>query len=243
MKDGEKGERRKLAFGSAEVRSFLDGGKKIVEGLIPYDSKSLPIWGMTEVISRTVFKKTLADGAEVRALWSHDDTRVLGSTKSGTLSLENTDAGLACRCELPDATYTNDLYAIIERGDVTAMSFGFTAVKCAYDHETDTRTLKEVRLHEVSFGVCFPAYPETSSEAYTRGFGKRSIDAARLNGALEKDELREEDRKVIRQAVGALSGLLGGEAAGPEPGESAPGSEGGEGAAGLLLEIEAEIAA
>jgi len=242
-----KKEKRKLAFKNAEIRSFVNGEKKMVEGLIPYDSKSLPIWGTTEIIGRTAFKKTLADGAEVRALWNHNDTHIPGSTKSGTLTLENTDGGLVCRCELPKTSYADDLYEVIGRGDVTTMSFGFTAVKCMYDRESDTRTLKEVRLHEVSFGVPFPAYTETTSQAYTRGLEKRNIDAERLNAVLEKDEFLDADRQVIRRTVEVLNGLIGGEAVGGEPAEATPGqtdtSEADGGAAALQLRIEAEIAA
>jgi len=241
-----KKEKRKLAFRNVEVRTFDADGKKIVEGLVPYDSRSVPIWGTVEVISRTAFKKTLADASEVRALWNHNDTHVLGNTKSGTLTLENTEGGLVCRCELPRTSYADDLYEIIGRGDVTTMSFGFTPVKWTHDNEGDTRTLKEVQLHEVSFGVCFPAYTETTSQAYMRGLEKRNIDIEKLNGVLEKDELLDADRQIIRRTVEALSGLIGDEAARGEPAEATPGqagtSETGDSEA-LRLQIEAELAA
>lgn len=250
----------RMFFGNIRVRSFDAGGKKTVEGLIPYDSKSVPIWGVTEIIGRTAFKKTLADGSEVRALWNHNHSHVLGSTKSGTLTLENTENGLVCRCELPDTSYANDLYIVIERGDVTAMSFGFTPVKWTYDREGDTRTLKEVYLHEVSFGVCDPAYPESTSKTYMRGLEKRGIDIERLGEALEKDEFREEDREIIKRAAESLAGLLGGKESGDpepaeatrertrtEPAEATPERDGGsetpEDTDGILLAIEAEVSA
>jgi len=255
-----KRENRRLSFGNVEVRSFDAGGKKTVEGLIPYDSKSVPMWGTVETISRTAFKKTLADGSEVRALWNHDHNSILGSTKSGTLTLDNTEAGLVCRCELPKTSYAEDLYEVISRGDVTTMSFGFTPVKWTYDEKGDARTLKEVQLHEVSFGVCNPAYTETTSKAYMRGLEKRGIDVGRLDEALERDEFGEEDRRVIKRAAESLAGLLGeGEAdatepaeatrgqAEAEPAEATPGEAGGSDAPGdtdgILLAIEAEIAA
>jgi len=234
---------RKLTFGGVEIRSFLDGdsGKKYVEGLIPYDSESLPMWGMKEIISRTAFKKTLADGEEVRALWNHDYTHVLGSTRSTTLTLKNSDAGLVCRCELPNTTYANDLYEIISRGDVTTMSFGFTARKCVYDFDKDTRTLKDVELHEVSFGVPFPAYPETTSEVYTRGFSKNKIDVLALNGILEKEELSDGDKRTIANVIDTLGGLIKPEAREAETGEGAAPEKADTSA--LQIEIEAALVA
>jgi len=236
-----EGKNRKLSFGGVEIRSFLDddSGKKYVEGLIPYDSESLPMWGMKEIISRTAFKNTLANGDEVRALWNHDYTHVLGSTRSTTLTLKNSDAGLVCRCELPNTTYANDLYEIISRGDVTTMSFGFTARKCVYDFDKDTRTLKDVELHEVSFGVPFPAYPETTSEVYTRGFSKNKIDVLALNGILEKEEMTDGDRRTIESVINTLGTLIETREAGQEEG-AAPEKADTE---TLELEIEAALIA
>jgi HK97 family phage prohead protease len=158
-----KREKRKLSFKDIEIRSTDNEGKRFIEGIIPYNSKSIPIWGTTEIIGRTAFNKTLSDKSEVRALWNHNDNYILGNTKAETLLLENTDTGLICRCELPNTSYANDLYEIIDRGDVKTMSFGFTPIKWEENDKGKLRTLKEVQLHEVSFGVTFPAYQERTS--------------------------------------------------------------------------------
>ena len=208
-----KKEKRKLTFKDIEVRSSINEGKKYVEGIIPYNSKSLPMWGTTEIIGKTAFNKTLSDKSEVRALWNHNDNYILGNTKSGTLTLENTETGLMCRCEFPNTSYANDLYEIIDRGDVKTMSFGFTPVKFEDTENGKTRTLKEVKLHEVSYGVTFPAYPETTSITYMRGLNKMNIDIEQLNEILEKDKLIDEDKQVIKQTVETLKNLLGEEEA------------------------------
>ena len=204
-----KKEKRNLTFKDIEIRSSNNDGKKIVEGLIPYNSKSVEMWGTTEIIDRTAFNKTLSDKSEVRALFNHDDSRVLGNTKSETLILENTNSGLICKCELPNTTYANDLFEIIERGDVRTMSFGFTPVKWIEDDKGKLRTLKEVQLHEVSFGVTFPAYKETTSLAYMRGLEKNNINVENLNEVLEKDEFNDNDKIIIQNTVNSLNNILG----------------------------------
>ncbi|MCL2440472.1 MAG: HK97 family phage prohead protease [Treponema sp.] len=204
-----KKEKRKLSFKDIEVRSSNSEGKKIIEGIIPYNSKSLPIWGTTEIIGRTSFNKTLSDKLEVRAMWNHNDNYILGNTKSDTLILENSDAGLICRCELPNTSYANDLYEIIDRGDVKTMSFGFTPVKWEEDDKGKTRTLKEVQLHEVSFGVPFAAYPESTSLTYMRGLEKINVNIEKLNEVLEKPDFSDDDKLIIKQTVDSLRNLIG----------------------------------
>jgi HK97 family phage prohead protease len=203
-----KKEKRNITFKNLEIRSTENDGKKLIEGIIPYDSKSVPMWGMVEIIDRAAFKKTLTDRKEVRALWNHNDSYILGSTKSETLELEDSDDGLICRCELPNTSYANDLYEIVSRGDVKTMSFGFIPVKWADSENGKLRTLKEVSLEEVSFGVTFPAYPETNSQTYLRGFKRMKIDIESINEILEKEELTEEDLTAIKEVVETLSNLI-----------------------------------
>jgi len=243
----DKTEKRNLSFKDIEMRSVFDEEtkKKYICGIIPYDSKSLPMWGVTEIISRTAFKKTLADNSNVFCLVNHDENKVLGSTDSGTLSLAQSDEGLVCRCEIPDTTYAADLYNLIERGDVRTMSFGFVPVQYTDNYENNTRTVKEAKLIEVSMGVCFPAYPETDSVTYTRGFAKRKIDIGRLNETLDKDELNDNDKLIIKNTIDILSDIAGIEAAENEP-ETTTHNENSTSAGNnesVLLEIEAELAA
>jgi HK97 family phage prohead protease len=203
-----KKERRRIAFKDMEIRSAEKEGKKYIEGIIPYDSKSLPIWGVTEIIGRTAFNKTLKDGREVRALWNHNDSFVLGNTRAGTLILEDSEGGLVCRCELPNTTYANDLYEVVSRGDVRTMSFGFRPILWEDSDNGKLRTLKEVRLDEVSYGVMYAAYPESDSQTYMRGFMKRKIDIESINELLAKEELTEEDLKALQETIDALNKII-----------------------------------
>jgi len=243
-----KKEKRSITFKDIEVRSSNNEGKKTVEGIIPYDSRSVEMYGTIEVIDKSAFNKTLMDGSEIRALWNHNDNCVLGSTKSGTLQLENSNAGLIARCELPNTTYAADLFEIINRGDVKTMSFGFTPVKWEDSNGGKLRTLKEVKLHEVSFGVIFPAYPDTTSVTHLRKLQELNIDAEKLNEALEKDSLDDNDKLIVKQTIDSLRNILGDEkAAEAEPPVGTQKkvdtlSTPAEDCSGILLQIEAELA-
>lgn len=142
-----------------------NAGERWIVGTIPYNSKSenLNPYGSPcfEIITPSAFNKTLADNAEVRALFSHDNEKVLGSTKSGTLILENTPEALVCSCKVPNTSWGNDCWEVINRGDITTMSFGFIPFEVETQGNVDY--LKSVKLEEVSFCVANPAYKATNS--------------------------------------------------------------------------------
>jgi|GEM_PF-4561140 len=155
-----------------EIRDTGNGERHII-GLIPYNQLSVDIgFGYFEVITPTAFNKTLADGADVKALVSHDTSKILGRVANRMLVLTNTPAGLQCDLTVGNQSYALDLYESVKRQDVTTMSFGFFIDQedVTYDDTagTETHYLKSVALVEVSFGVVFPAYPATESEARSR---------------------------------------------------------------------------
>ena len=183
-----------------EVRADEGEGVKKLIGLIPYNRRSVEMWGEYEEIAPTAFAKTLADGRDVKALVAHDDTKVLGSTRSGTLKLTHTDQGLLAEVELPNTTYANDAWEIVRRGDVRTMSFGFSPVKQSkrYDEVTQkmVNVLEEVKLLEVSYMVANAAYPDTVSMARSA----QGINFDKLAEALESDNPTEEHKRVLEDA-------------------------------------------
>jgi HK97 family phage prohead protease len=200
--------KRNFVIRNTQIRAETKNDSRWVEGIIPYNSKSYPIWGTTEIIDEGAFRKTLTDKANVKALYNHDDSRVLGTTKNETLILEDSEEGLICKCKLPNTSYANDLYEIVTRGDVRTMSFGFIPVKWEDTENGKFRTLKEVKLDEVSYCVSYPAYPETNSKTYMRGFMKRKIDIEIINEILEKEELTEEDITVLQETVNIITKII-----------------------------------
>lgn len=105
---------------------------------------------------------------DVRALINHDTTLVLGRSTSGTLRIGSDDHGLLGEIDINelDSDATN-LYARVERGDVSQCSFGFDITGMEEQIRSDgshhTR-LTGIDLYEVSI-VTFPAYEDTIAAA------------------------------------------------------------------------------
>lgn len=143
-----------------------------------------------ERIAPGAFAATI--GGDVRALVDHDMGRVIGRTKSGTLRLSEDDRGLRVEVDVPNTTDGNDLWTLVERGDISGMSFGFRVTKQEWDETGDVpiRTIQAVDLFEVS-AVAFPAYDDTT-------IGKRSLESARAEAEAEKTA---EQRKAENKAA------------------------------------------
>jgi len=165
-----------------ELRATSSNGNPTLEGYaIQWNTKStdanLPF---TEIVAPGATARCLRSGADVKCLWQHDPSQVLGRIKNGTLQLNEDSRGLHFRCELDKNNPTHvAAHASIRRGDVSEMSFGFT---CAPDgqewsDESDARgnrytlrRLTDINLEDVS-PVTYPAYAEgTSVSARSRYF-------------------------------------------------------------------------
>jgi len=161
---------REIRRGTAgELRAVRADGKVVLTGYASvYDVRSEPIYGMFyEIVRRGAFAAALKGDDDVRALFDHDSGRVLGRTRSRTLRLSDDAKGLKFELDLPDTTDARDLATLIERRDISEMSFGFRKLKDRWQEETQpdglvvtTRELLEVELFDVS-PVAYPAYPET----------------------------------------------------------------------------------
>jgi HK97 family phage prohead protease len=151
---------------------------------------------------------------DIKILWNHDTGSILGSTRAGTLSLTEDDRGLRVSAQLPNTTLGRDTAELLRRGDVNAMSFGFSVPKNGDSWNTDgtERTLNQVRLHEVSI-VAFPAYTATAGTATVRGLDKiakrAEVDADQLSDALLKIESGEtmtlEEKSLITKVLDTLA--------------------------------------
>lgn len=160
-------EKRTVTSKPAKFKTREEGGEKIIAGYFAVFDDVYEIWdGNDERISPGAFANAL--DADIRALVNHNTDLVLGRTSAGTLSLMEDDKGLYGEIKINDAdTDALNLYARVQRGDVSQCSFGFDILD--EDAETDDSgkthwTIKEVKLYEVSV-VTFPAYAGTSVTA------------------------------------------------------------------------------
>lgn len=196
-----QGGMERRSYECEELRSEDGESGKIVGYAAVFDKLSEPMFGFRERIRRGAFRKTVKDGADVRALWNHNADYVLGRTKSGTLALKEDEHGLHVEIDPPATQWANDFRESIRRGDVSQMSFGFQVVKEKWSGEEEPiRELLEVKLFDVS-PVTFPAYPETVVAARAlRGIG---IEVGALELAVASGE-----RQEILRAIAALGRCL-----------------------------------
>jgi phage prohead protease, HK97 family len=136
-----------------------------------------------EQFSPNAFAETLKEGKDVRALFEHDHSKLLGRTRSNTLKLEQDNIGLRFELTPPDTTLGRDLLVSVERGDISGMSFGFLPLEETWDFEKEPvlRQIQKAELFEITV-TSIPAYPESSVE-----LSKRSMMAAK--GQVKNDGL------------------------------------------------------
>lgn len=155
-------------FNSRAVLTRAEGGDAPtrIEGYASvFDQPSELMFGVREYIDKDAFNDT--DMTDVRALFNHDPNMMLGRTTSGTLEVRVDEKGLFYSVQLPDTQVGNDVAALVERGDISQSSFGFTIEEAAWEVKDgeDVYVIKKVgRLFDVS-PVTFPAYPQTSVQA------------------------------------------------------------------------------
>jgi uncharacterized protein len=174
-------------------------------------SEPLPF---VERIKPGAFRKSLSSRNDIKLLWNHDSSSVLGSTRAGTLRLAEDELGLRVEADLPDTQAGRDAKVLIQRGDVTGFSFGFTVPPNGDSWNSDgtERTLKSVRLLEVSTGVAFPAYPTTNGTAQVRSLEEitmaAELDLEMVTVAIEKiaagEPISEVEKEMIQTVMDQL---------------------------------------
>ena len=195
-----------------ELRELDGGGMTFTGYAAVFNAPSEPL-PFTERIAPGAFKRSLASRNDVKLLWNHDSSMVLGSTRAGTLRLEEDNVGLRVSADLPDTQAGRDAAYLIKRGDVDAMSFGFSVPKGGDEWVSDSeRVLNSVRLFETSV-VAFPAYMQTAGSTAVRAFDKLAkragVDADALADAMLKIEsgldLSDDEAHLLTQVVDELS--------------------------------------
>jgi len=139
-----------------ETRADLDGGRLI--GHASVFNQETRIGEFYEVISPAAFDDVLGDDV---VLQLEHTGLPLARTSSGTMKLSTDATGLLVDADPADTSAGRDLRALVARGDLYHMSFGFTVAKDAWSKRDDgghLRTIEKVqRLYDVSV-VTFPAY-------------------------------------------------------------------------------------
>jgi len=177
--------------GSLGVEVRADQGKRTLAGYAAVFNSDAVIGDyFVERIAPGAFDRAI--GGDVLALYNHDMGRVLGRTKSGTLRLSVDARGLKVEIDVPDTADGRDLWTLVERGDISGMSFGFAVTKQEWDETGDMpqRTILEVELYEVT-ATANPAYADTT-------LAVRSLESARAEADAAK---AENEQKIKNQAA------------------------------------------
>jgi HK97 family phage prohead protease len=177
-------ERRGFVADIMRIERRSGKGALLIGHAAVFNALSSDLGGFREQIAPGAFADAIKTD-DVRALFNHDPNFVLGRNKSGTLDLAEDARGLAIKIDMPDTKTVRDLVvAPIERGDISQMSFQFSAIDQAWDGGENNnapvvRTLKKVRLFDVA-PVTFPAYPQTDvAVRQLRGFLSARQDVPR----------------------------------------------------------------
>ena len=156
-------ENRATQFEAGEIRLADGGEKRTLEGYASVFNTAADLGRFDEVILPGTFARAINEAQDVRALIDHDPGRVIGRTKNQTLELREDGKGLWTKITLPDTQEGRDLATLIGRGDLDAMSFGFTVQSDKWEkvEGRNTRFISDVDLFDVS--VCaFPAYADAT---------------------------------------------------------------------------------
>jgi len=195
-----------------EVREEPDGMRFSGYAAL-FDSPSAPL-PFTERIAPGAFKRALKSKNNVFMFYNHDSGQVLASTRAGTMTLSEDSRGLKVDAQLANTSAGRDVAELLKRGDLDAMSFGFSVPSGgdSWNDDGTERTLNSVRLFEVSV-VAMPAYPETSGKAMVRGLDKialrAEVDADALADALVKletgESISDDDKTLLSTVIDTLS--------------------------------------
>lgn len=204
----------RLLTENIEIRE--DGDNMTLSGYAAlFNSWSEDLGGFREQIAPGAFRRSLKSRNDVKLLWNHETGEVLGSTRAGTLQLGEDERGLRVTAVLPNTQRGRDASVLIQRGDVTGFSFGFSIPERggdSWNQEGTERTLKSVRLFEVSL-TPFPAYTQTNGTAAVRGLDKAAkradVDADALADAMLRlesgEDLTSEQAELLTRVVSTLS--------------------------------------
>ena len=173
-------ERRIITRAALRAEQYSNGGGRVLRGTAAaFNQPTRLADGWHEVIAPGAFTRSLQRQDDVRALVNHDPNLLLGRTKSGTLQLSESKAGLDFLVTLPDTSTGRDTWQLVKRGDWDMCSFAFqvdgpggddwqddgwtcTDEECCRK-STPLRTLRNLRLFDISPVVTYPAYVKGTS--------------------------------------------------------------------------------
>ena len=158
-------ERRAFDLSEIKIRAASDdtGRLQFTGRAVVYGQASADLGGWSELIQPGAATRTLATNPDVRFLQNHDQNFLLARSTSGTLQLTEDDGGVLVNSDMANVSYARDLAVLLERGDISQMSFGFWITRDEWSGNLHIVHEFDLDGGDVSV-VTFPAYPQTSAE-------------------------------------------------------------------------------
>jgi HK97 family phage prohead protease len=194
---------RRIIPGTVEFRAAGEGGGvgTLLSRGIVFNQWSVDLGGFRERVAPSAVVETIEQD-DIRCLFEHKPSLILGRNTAGTLRLSISDDGLNYETDLADTSVGRDVRVHVVRGDVTGSSFGFSvpADGDVWERreidgvETVTRTLLKIRLFDIG-PVVFPAYPQTDVQA------RDILEAARRRRALPDLTVGPRNLNLLRRRL------------------------------------------
>lgn len=178
---------KRTSFLTSQFRAEEQEDKLLIEGyFIKYNEETNIFDDVFEEIDAQSVVRSLNEN-DIRGLWNHDHSLVLGRTGNQTLILKSDDVGLWGSIEInKNDPQAMGAYARIKRGDVVGCSFGFFPIKEDYEARAEGGKkfiIREMDLFEVSPCV-FPQYTQTEISARQKDI--EAIKLEKLNARKQK---------------------------------------------------------
>jgi len=176
-----------------DFQTRQENDAKYIEGYFIRFNEETELWdGVFEEVAPEAVDDSLKNN-DIRCLFNHDTSIVLGRTGNGTLELKADEKGVYGRVKInQNDKQAMDILARIERGDINACSFGFNIIKEEIENRDDGSVkfiLREIDLKEVS-PVTFPAYPTTSISARKKDYEQYKQKQLELRKSKLKERIR-----------------------------------------------------
>lgn len=195
-------------FPSCGLRASDKPESREVSGYaIVFDSPSAALYEddeevVREIISPSAVSSELLASSDIILNFNHDNSRILGRSRSGkgSLSYEVDAHGVRFRCNMPHTPDGDTMLELVRRGDIAGCSFCFTTdyrdKKCVAPEKgregekelTTYRVNRITGLYDFSL-VVTPAYPATACEA--RMVNPKEMEQDAHKGKIQAAEMRD----------------------------------------------------
>lgn len=144
-----------------------------------------------ERINPGAFDRVLKENQDVRGLFNHDPSMLLGRRSTGTMKLSVDSKGLRYEITPPDTQVGRDVQTLIERGDLSGSSFSFNVGKDGQRWnragDAEVRTLTDIASVADCGPVTSPAYDGSTAALRSEDSAEALAELAMIDAQRRAD--------------------------------------------------------